>query len=293
MTTTMADSQAGRIDLDALIPSPAVAAGYVGREVEGYREFDTFDAAMISGHNVLIEGPTGSGKTYSYRAYAASKGLPFYTVALNQALDMGTLLGGWVPEAGGGLEWHYGVIPTMMMEGRGVILFDELNMAAERNLSRFYDLWDSRREIVLYEHHGEVLSIAPGADILIGAAYNRGYRGTRELSQALPNRFAFKMEYDYDSAIEAQLVPSETICEVAGKLRLMRREIKTPVSTNMLIEFCEIAMAFSTDYAIANWNQAFPPSERASVAQVLTLNRDRITAEIEAASAALDIESEV
>ena len=286
MSTTLTEKR--HINLDDLIPSPAVAAGYVNRTVKEFLEFDTFDAAVASGHNVLIEGPTGSGKTFSYRAYAAARGLPFYTVAMNQALDMGVLLGGWVPDGSGQLVWFDGVIPTMIKEERGVVLFDELNMAAERNVSRFYDFWDSRREIVVYEHYGEVLQIAPGSSILLGAAYNRGYRGTRELSQALPNRFAFKMRFDYDDEIEAQLVPSASIREVAGKLRLMKREVKTPVSTNMLIEFCEIAMAFSTDYAIENWNQAFPPAERASVDQVITLHRDRISEEIEAASTALD-----
>lgn len=276
------------VDLDSLIPGPSVAAGYVGRTIAGFREFDTYEAAMASGHNVLLEGDTGTGKTYSVRAFAATKGLPFYTVMMNGSLDMGVLLGAYSPTEDGKLEWVDGVITSMVREGRGVVLFDEINMAIERNIARFYDLFDARREIVLYEHHGEVLRVAPGSDFLVVAAYNPGYLGTRPLSQALPNRFAFKMEFDYDETIEAQLVVSSTLLEIAHKLRGMKREIKTPVSTNMLVEFCEIALAFSVDYAIANWCQAFPKHERQSVAQVMGLYKARLAEDIDRAARELE-----
>lgn len=286
----MTDTLSQGMNLDSLIPAPSVAGAYINREVTGFSEFDTYEAALASGHNVLISGPTGSGKTFSARAFAASKGLPFYTVALNGAMDMATLLGAWVPDPSGSLRWQDGVLTTMVREGRGVVLFDEINMGAERNLARFYDLWDSRREIVLYEHHGEVLRVAPGSDFLVMAAYNPGYRGTRELSQALPNRFAFKMHFDYDTVIEAQLVPSASLRAVTDKLRVMAREVRTPISTNMQIEFCEIAMAFTTDYAISNWNQAFPASERQAVANIMDLFRDRIAADVAEATRMLDEE---
>lgn len=281
------------IDLDSLIPAPSVAGGYIQRRLPGgFTEFDTYEAALASGHNVLVSGPTGSGKTYSWRAFAATKGLPFYTVATNGAMDMATLLGSWVPDLSGGLVWQDGVITTMVRQRRGVVLFDEINMGTERNLARFYDLWDARRELVLYEHYGEVLRVPADEDaqFLVGAAYNPGYRGTRELSQALPNRFAFKLRFDYDSDIEAQLVPSGSLREVASKLRGMSREIRTPVSTNMQIEFCEIAMAFNVEYAIANFCEAFPAGERESVAQVMGLHRSTIKQEINQAAQLLDEE---
>jgi MoxR-like ATPase len=212
---------------------------------------------------------------------------------MNGALDMAALLGSWVPESSGGLLWQDGVVTTMMRQRRGVVLIDEINMAIERNLARFYNLLDARREIVLYEHYGEVVRVPADEDsqFLVGAAYNPGYRGTRELSEALPNRFAFKMAFDYDPVIEAQLIPSDGIREVASRLRGMKREIRTPVSTNMLIEFCEIAMAFSTDYAVQNFVEAFPADgEAESVTQVMGLYRDRLATEIAALEAAYEQE---
>jgi MoxR-like ATPase len=276
--------------LDTLVPGPQVAARYVNRLVGGYPEFDTYEAALASGHNVLVHGPTGSGKTFSWKAFAATKGLPFYSVVMSGDMDFGSILGRWVPDEQGNLVWVDGVLTSMVREGRGVCLFDELNFGSERNLARFYSLWDDRREIVLTEHHGEVIKVPDGAPVVFGGAYNPGYHGTRPLSQALPNRFAFKMEFDYDPEVEAQLIPSPTLMEAAAKLRGNKRAIHTPVSTNMQVEFCEIAMAFDVDYALQNWAMAFPVEERASVAQVMDLHRDRIATEIEAASRRLDEE---
>lgn len=270
------------VDLDSLIPSPKVAEGYINRNLRGFRDFDVYDAAMESGHNILIEGPTGSGKTFSWRAYAAYKGLPFYTVTVNGNMDNAMLVGSYSPTEDGSLEWVDGVITSMVRQRRGVLLWDEISMGAERTLARWYDLWDARREMVLYEHHGEVLRVPPGSDFLIGAAYNPGYRGGRELSQALPNRYAFKFEFDYDEEIEAELVPVVAVRELARKLRTMKREVRTPVSTNMQIEFCEIALAFSVEFAIENWVTAFATGERESVAQVTKLHAKMIETEIAA-----------
>lgn len=279
------------VNLDDLVPSPEVAARYVNRIVGGYHEFATYEAAMASGHNVLVEGPTGTGKTMSYRAFAATKGLPFYRAVLSQELDLGVLLGSYQPtETDTGLVKVEGVLTTMVREGRGIFLFDEINAGAERQLTRFYGLWDEARELVLKEFGGEVVRVQPGAQFLAVAAYNRGYRGMRELSEALPNRFAFKMRFDYDPDVEAQLVPSPSLLEAGGKLRAMPRQVTSPVSTNMLIEFCEIAMAFDIDYALTNFSEAFGPTERDSVAQVMGLYRDRIDAEVAAAAAAIDQE---
>ncbi len=180
----------------------------------------------------------------------------------------------------------------MVHEQRGILLWDEINMGTERNLAKAYNLFDERREITLQEHKGEVLSAPAGCDFLIVAAYNPGYRGSRELSQALPNRFAFKLEFSYDPTIESQLVVSESLLELAGKLRRMDKEIKTPVSTNMQIEFCEIAMAFDVPFAIKNFLQAFPAHERESVTNVFNLYKTRISHEIDQALAELDEEGE-
>lgn len=271
------------INLDSLIPTSGVGDSYRNRELPGgFTDHDVMDAAMASGHNVGIYGPTGTGKTHAARAFAAKRGLPFYTIACNQAFDMSAIFGSWQPTADGSLEWVDGVLTTMAREGRGVVLVDEINMAAERALARLYGLFDSRREIVLYEHSGEVIRIPAGSDFVLISAWNPGYRGTRELSQALPNRMAFVMEFDYDDEVEADLIFIPAVREMARKLRTMSREIRTPVSTNMQVEFCEIALAFNVDFAMANWTAKFAEAERESVAQICHLHKAAITAQLDA-----------
>lgn len=263
-----------------LIPAQGIADSYENRHIEGFSDFDVYQAAMTSGHNVLLNGPTGSGKTHSARAFAASKGLPYYTVGLNGSMDMGTVIGGWQPTPDGSLEWGDGVVTALAREGKGVVLLDEINMATERNMARLYGLLDARREIVLYEHQGEVVRVPAESDFLLIAAQNPGYRGTRELSQALTNRFAFKLNFDYDTEIESGLVGSAAVQEAAGKLRDMAREVRTPVSTNMLIELVEVSMAFSVPFGIANFCASFSEGERNSVAQVMGLYERRIQDDI-------------
>lgn len=282
------EAQPSTLDLDSMIPSEIVAETYQSRSFFGFSEMETFEAAMASGHNVMIYGPTGTGKTHAARAFAASKGLPFYTVACNGAIDMATLMGAWVPTEDRSLRWVDGVIPAMMREGRGVLLLDEINFAPERAIARLYGLLDSRREVVLYEHEGEVIRVPAGADLLIIAAYNPGYRGTRELSEALPNRFAFALEFDYSDEIEAELIPSPSLRELAGKLREMDREIRTPVSTNMLVELCEIGIAFSIEYALGNFIAKFARQERASIEHLASLYSARIEGELAEVTQAME-----
>lgn len=276
------------INLDSLIPPTTVAGRYKNRTIGGYTDFDVFDTAMASGHNVMLTGPTGTGKTFSTRAFAAARELPWYRIPVNGAMDVAATIGGYSPrETGDGLDWRYGALAQGIQEKRGVFLFDEINMGVERNMARFYPLWDSGRELTVTEHMGEVLRVTPGSDVLIVAAYNPGYRGTRELSQALPNRFAFRMKFDYSYEIESQLVPSAKLLDVADQLRAMTREIKTPVSTNLLVEFCEIGMAFDVEFAIENMVELFPESETQSVKQILNLAADELAADLAAAAALL------
>ena len=96
MTTTndVIDSMRPHFDLDsvpaddrdrvaALIPDPAWADTYVHRNIAGIDDFTVLDFAIAQQENVMLAGPTGSSKSTMFRAYAASRGLPFVLVECN------------------------------------------------------------------------------------------------------------------------------------------------------------------------------------------------------------------
>ena len=68
-----------------LIPDPRLAEGYVHRTIDGFDDFELFDVAVEEQENILLAGPTGSSKTTCFRAYAASRGLPFALIECNAA----------------------------------------------------------------------------------------------------------------------------------------------------------------------------------------------------------------
>lgn len=264
--------------VQALIPEDWYFTNYISREVSyGVQEFEAIAAAHELGHNVLISGPTGTGKTSGIYAYAANHKLPIYSVPCNGAADPSVLFGSYIPnENGGGYVWQDGPVTLLARHG-GVLLLNEVNFLPAKVAATLYGLLDKRRTLSLVEH-GEVIVANP--KLLVAADFNPDYEGTRPLNEAFKNRFAVKMHFDYSDEIESVLVRSDTLREIANQIRLVHREgsIETPPATNMLIEFEQLLMV-SFDFAIDNFCAAFPPEEMAAVKKVFDLNRAGLEAD--------------
>ena len=100
----------------SLIPDPRIAAGYVHRFIDGFEDFDLLDGAIEDSENVLLRGPTGSSKTTFFRAYAADRGLPFYVVECNGAMDPGVVVGRTTFDEGS--KWVDGDFTLVVRYGR-------------------------------------------------------------------------------------------------------------------------------------------------------------------------------
>ena len=136
-----------------------------------------------------------------------------------------------------------------------------------------FGLTDKRRTISLVENGGEI--IIANSKLLVIGDYNPDYEGTRPLNYAFKNRFAVKMSFDYDDVTEEQLVFSNTLLRIARQIRAQHNEgnIETPVATNQLMEFEQLAQAVSFDGAIDNFVNAFSADEKMAVKNVFDLNR--------------------
>jgi MoxR-like ATPase len=276
--TVPAEDQQRVLDL---IPDPRLTDRYIHRTIDGFDDFEIFDAAIEEGENILLAGPTGSSKTTAFRAYAASRGLPFTLVECNAAMDPGTVLGRVIVTADG-VRWVDGDFTTVVRYG-GVALIDEINMAHPRITAGFHQLLAVTRRMSIPEA-GETVKAGYGGmgepqPVLLGAAYNPRYQGTVRMSEALVNRFAMPFDWDYERAVEAQLVKSSRLLDMAENIRSLS-EIRTPVSTNALMELERHCGRFGWPLACRLFVNRFAQEERQPVSRALEANTDAILAEL-------------
>lgn len=251
----------------ATVPDKKFLDSYVTRKIGNLTEFQIFEAAFKLKHNVLIEGPTGTGKTSSILAFAAEKGLPFYSVSSSNGTEPTQLFGKYIPDSQGGFVWQDGPVTDLVRHG-GVLLINEVNFIPDRVKTVLFGLLDKRRKIELVDHKSEVI-YAPD-NFIVFADMNPDYEGTRPLNKAFRNRFATQLHFDYDTTIERKLVTSKSLLELAKQLRdqIAQGLFDTPVSTNMLIEFEEAANELNVAFAVHNFVNHFPQDDRASIKQV-------------------------
>jgi MoxR-like ATPase len=228
--------------------------------------------AHASGQAVMMYGETGPGKTSAVLAYCALNGYPLVTIMGNGGVDPNVF---WVvpmPDPEMGFKLVETDILTAVRHGNCVIYIDEINFMPAKVIAPLNSLLDKRRQVTVMELGNELVNAGP--NILVVCSYNPDYEGTRPLNAALRNRFPIKMHWDYDTNVEDALLCMPVMGTIAKKLREKRpAEIRTPVSTNMLNEFEQIAIDVSLDFAIGNFMAAFAPIEREAVGGVLEMHR--------------------
>lgn len=265
----------------ASVPDISVHDAYVGRSFNGRSEFDIFDAALKHNWNVLIEGPTGPGKTMAARAYSAKRKKRFYSIASNVGIEPSQLFGKYIPDGDGGFAWIDGPVTDLVRHG-GVLLINEVNFMPERVATVIFGLLDGRREITLLDHKGE--TIKAHEDLFIIADMNPGYAGTRPLNEAFRNRFSIQLFWDYDAVVEQKLIKSDSLRTLMVGIR---RQVAsglyvTPVSTNMGMEFEAVAKSLGLDFATENFVNHFQEDERESITKLFEANYERLKKDIEA-----------
>lgn len=265
----------------ATVPDQSMYDTYVGREiVPGKTDMDVFDYARKAKLNVLIEGPTGCAKTSAVLAYAAREGRPFYAVPSNIGIDPSQLFGKFVPMPDGSIQWVDGPVTHIVRVG-GVLLINEVNFMPDRVATVLFMLLDKRRQITLLDHQAEVIDAAD--DLLIIADMNPEYEGTRPLNKAFRNRFAIQLQWGYDEKVEAQLIKSKGLREMAQKLRTDAENgaFETPCSTNMLMEFEKTFADMGYDFAAMNFISHYATDERQAASLVLETYKTQLEEDLD------------
>ena len=258
-----------REEIEALIPSQKIADQYINRTFAGgIGDFELFDAAFTSRHNVMMAGPTGAGKTMAGRAYAAERGLPFASVEFNGAMDPASSIGTTMVNPENGLpEYKFGEI-SLVCEVGGCIFLDECNNMTGKMTAAYHGLLDARQSLYISEIGKRIVK---SVNTIVFAAYNPRYHGTNMLNQAFLNKFAYTIDpWGYDARVEDELIGaySPTLLDSVRGFR-QEEKIHTDIGTNVMEEFIDHATVLNIETAIQLFLDRMPIEDRAIMTPVL------------------------
>ncbi|MGD7043878.1 ATP-binding protein [Jeotgalibacillus proteolyticus] len=138
--------------------------------------------------NVLLKGPTGSGKTKLAESISELFHQPMYSINCSIDLDAEAMLGyKTIEQINGKSSISFVEGPVIQAMKKGQLLYiDEINMAKPETLPILNGVLDYRRTIT-NPFTNEIIKAEEGFGVI--AAINEGYIGTVPLNEALKNRF--------------------------------------------------------------------------------------------------------
>ncbi|MGG3892483.1 ATP-binding protein [Geobacillus stearothermophilus] len=171
--------------------------------------------ALALGKNVLLKGPTGSGKTRLAETLSALFGQPMHSINCSVDLDAEALLGfKTIVHRDGQAVIEYVPGPVIRAMEKGHLLYiDEINMAKPETLPILNSVLDYRRRLT-NPLTGEVVEAKPTFGVI--AAINEGYIGTVPLNEALKNRFVvIDVPYVQGETLKSVIMAQTTLTDDA------------------------------------------------------------------------------
>lgn len=223
-----------------------------------------WDTGGLPRNNLLLNGPTGSGKTSLVEQYAARMNREVIRVGCHGRMEFQELLGSQrlVRDEHGGVvtKYHYGPLVEAMQRG-SILLLDESNFLSPAVVGGLNGVLDGAP--LLVPDTGEVIHPAPGFRIAAtgnavdGGAESADYRGAQRQNIALLDRYiALKVDY-MDAMTEAKILHKaasnltgeiiDMMVKVANEVRTSFKQgaIRITLSTRVLVSWGCMVERFS------------------------------------------------
>lgn len=219
--------------------------------------------AWISGlfNNLMLTGPTGSGKTSFIEQFAARLGWGVIRVACSKSLELQEIIGRVCINPDGSTGWVDGPAIRAMKDG-AILLLDEINFLDPGQVGGMNTILDGGSFLV--PETGE--RVTPHPDFRIAATGNAldgedssSYRGTQRMNVALLDRFSGGIEVTYLSKSEEKsILLSEAprlhpavvkmMVELAETLRTSYStgQLSAVLSTRIVVAWGVLLQSFST-----------------------------------------------
>lgn len=203
------------------------------------------------GDRVLLFGPTGTGKTYSFldtvNGMIAKGELDAYTtVTITEWFEDNDFLTYLFPAENGWFVYQEKAVVELLRKAAAgmkvAVLLDELNRGSKSFLNLMLKLLDAvdGENYVLYNHFKDETIVIPQANLLFFATMNLWgkYVGTAALDEALFDRFNVVQYHGYQAQVEEQMYKAFGEFEKQAKAVVEHTralntsgEIRAPLST--------------------------------------------------------------
>lgn len=211
--------------------------------------------------NVLLKGPTGSGKTKLAETLSHELNLKMNSINCSVDLDAESLLGyKTIENINGESQIIFVDGPVIEAMRKGNILYiDEINMAKPETLPILNGVLDYRRTVT-NPFTGEVIKAHDNFKVI--AAINVGYVGTLPMNEALKNRFVvIDMEY-ISGEILKTVIKEQTLIsdeQLINQIIKFNRDLITMASQGQiseeassiraLLDFCDLTTIMPVERA--------------------------------------------
>lgn len=181
------------------------------------QELALFESAHALRMPLMLKGPTGCGKSRFVEHMAWRLGMPLITLACNEDVTAGDLVGRWLLDAEG-TRWQDGPLTLAARHG-GICYLDEVVEARADTTVVIHPLTDARRMLPI-DKLNQVVHAHPDFHLVI--SYNPGYQHVmKDLKTSTRQRFA-AIEFGFPAApIETEIVAHESGLPTESAARLV------------------------------------------------------------------------
>jgi cobaltochelatase CobS len=221
-----------------------------------HKEFARLVTLCEARMNIMLYGPTGSGKSYICQQLADKLKLDFGFVSCTTGMSEGQVGGRLLPVGKQGTFEYVVSEFVKCFENGGIFLADEMD-AADPNVLLFFNAAlandvlavPNRTDKPYAKRHKDFIFI--GACNTVGTGADRMYSGRTSLDASTLDRFQVgKVFIDYDERVERELCPDAELLE---RLHVYRQRIQdNRLERAMSTRFIRDAYRMKTDFGWSN-----------------------------------------